>query len=455
MVFSSLIFVFGFLPAILLAVFIFRKTTIIQNYLLFAASLLFYSWGEPVYVFLFATTILINWALTLAADWQKNLRARKGIGILAICIDIGILLWFKYAGWLGSMAGLLLPVSVLPVGISFYTFQAISYVADVTLMGKYRAEKNPVQVGLYISFFPQLIAGPIVRYEEISDQIRKRKMTLDLFEEGAFCFLFGFCKKVLLADSMAVIVNKAFGSGELTASFAWLGAIAYTFQIYFDFSGYSDMAIGLGKMFGFRIPENFHHPYRAKSIRDFWRRWHITLSIWFRDYVYIPLGGSRKGKGRTIFNIAVVWLLTGFWHGANYTFVLWGVLYGILVLTEKLTGVDERLSKSPWVIRGLYQGFTLLMVILLWVIFRADSIYQAKEYILRMFCFSTEGFEQTLLYLSEYKWAFLACLGLSFLPIEKLKRFRTWGWPILFVGFVICIIYLVKGTFSPFLYFHF
>ena len=346
MVFSSLIFVFGFLPPVLILSFLFRRWINIQNAILFFASLLFYMWGELEYIWLFILTILLNWLLTLIAGQNKNILLRRIIGTAAIVFDILILFWFKYAGWIGNAFGCSIGSAILPIGISFYIFQAVSYVADVTLLDKYKAEKNPVNVGFYIAFFPQLIAGPIVRYKEIKEQIRDRRMTIDLFEEGCFRFIFGFCKKVLLADSMAVIVNKAFSAEtKLTFSFAWLGAVAYTFQIFMDFSGYSDMAIGLGAMFGFKIPENFDNPYKAQSIRDFWRRWHITLSVWFRDYVYIPLGGNRTGRWRTIFNIAVVWLLTGFWHGANLTFVLWGMIYGCLVLLEKALNIDEKVKK--------------------------------------------------------------------------------------------------------------
>lgn len=349
MIFSSLIFVFGFLPPLLVLIFFFHKWINVQNIILFFASLLFYTWGEPKYIGLFVSIIVLNWMLTLIAEQNKHLLLHRIIGTVTISFDVLILFWFKYAKWIGNVFGYSIGIDVLPIGISFYMFQAISYVADVVLLDKYKAEKNPINVGLYIAFFPQLIAGPIVRYEEIKEQISDREITIDFFEEGCFRFVFGFCKKVLLADSMAVIVNKAFFIGtELTFSFAWLGAIAYTLQIFMDFSGYSDMAIGLGLMFGFKIPENFNNPYKARSIQDFWRRWHITLSVWFRDYVYIPLGGNRKERWKTIFNVAIVWLLTGFWHGANFTFVLWGMIYGCLILFEKVLNINEKLKNLEW-----------------------------------------------------------------------------------------------------------
>ena len=381
MVFSGLEFIFIFFPFVVTMGVMVHKWTNIQNIVLLLLSLLFYAWGEPKYIWLFVITILLNWAMVLVGSVLcKNVfcgknksvnnarRDVKGtVGIITIVIDLLILIWFKYAGWIGEMLNITVGSAGLPIGISFYTFQAISYVADVCLLNKNEAERNPVNVGLYIAFFPQLIAGPIVRYEDMKEQIRERKMTFDAFEAGCFRFILGFCKKVLLADSMAVIANKAWsGDLENSFSFAWLGAIAYTLQIFMDFSGYSDMAIGLGSMFGFRIPENFNNPYKATSIRDFWRRWHITLSIWFRDYVYIPLGGNRKGAVRTVINIAIVWLLTGFWHGANWTFVLWGVFYGILVLSEKTLDVEAKIKNGGGVgaadIQTFYlaDGYTLM-----------------------------------------------------------------------------------------------
>lgn len=419
-------------------------------------SLLFYSWGEPKYIWLFLGTITINWLFVLIGTRLKSLKSRKLIGAITIALNLLILFWFKYAGWIGGFWNLNIGSIVLPIGISFYTFQAISYVADVLLMNKYNAEKNPVNVGLYIAFFPQLIAGPIIRYEDMQYQIRNRRMSIDAFESGCFRFVFGFCKKVLLADSMAVIVNKAWSNvTELTSLFAWLGAIAYTLQIFLDFSAYSDMAIGLGGMFGFTIPENFNNPYKAKSIRDFWRRWHITLSIWFRDYVYIPLGGNKISEKRTIVNMAIVWLLTGFWHGANWTFVIWGIAYGILVITEKLLKIDDKNAGSYKWIGLLYRLFTLLMIVLLWVVFRSDNIGDAMSYIGKMFNFSADGLSQTILYISEFRWAIVISIILCFFSMDKIKEKRTWLWPLMIVLFVVSISYLVKGTFSPFLYFDF
>ncbi|MBR3376598.1 MAG: MBOAT family protein [Mogibacterium sp.] len=456
MVFSSLIFIFGFLPPCILLVWASRKNNILQNIILTCASLFFYSWGEPKHVWLFVITVSLNWIMTLVAKRAKKDTLQRIIGSITILIDLAILFWFKYAGWIGNGLGCSIGSLVLPIGISFYTFQAISYVADVTLLNKYPAEKNPINVSLYIAFFPQLIAGPIVRYEEMRDQINRRTLSIDLFEEGAFRFAYGFCKKVLLADTMGIIANKAFNAGDnLTCTFAWLGAIAYSFQIFMDFSGYSDMAIGLGAIFGFRIPENFKCPYMARSIRDFWRRWHITLSIWFRDYVYIPLGGNRNGKLRMVINIAVVWLLTGLWHGANITFVIWGGAYGTFVLMEKLLGIEKQLEKATTKGRLAYRFFTLLTILILWVFFRADNIGVAMNYLRQMFSFGLEQFDETLLYITELKWAFLGSFVLSVIPFERINSKRTIAWPVIFLLFLVSVSYLVKGTFSPFLYFNF
>ena len=453
MVFSSHIFVFVFLPIVLISQIIIKHTKI-RNAILLLASIIFYSWGEPIYVFLFVFTILLNYAMVLIADVFG--KKKKIIGAVAIIIDVLILFWFKYSAWVGAIFSVSLSQQVLPVGISFYTFQAISYVIDVVFFEKYKAEINIVNMGLYIAFFPQLIAGPIIRYEQMKEQIRNRTISIACLEEGSFRFVLGFCKKVLLADSISIIVEKAFSlCGDLSMPFAWLGAIAYTFQIYLDFSGYSDMAIGLGKMFGFSIPENFTDPYKASTIRDFWRRWHITLSIWFRDYVYIPLGGSRYGKVATIRNMAIVWMLTGLWHGANWTFIIWGAVYGLLVILEKEMNVAKRLEAMSGFVRVSYRLFTMTAVICLWVIFRAEDIRTAGIYLQKMFCLNFQNIDIFVLYCSEFKWEILGCCLYCFSPLSKNNLDRRIYWPILFGFFIISISYLVKGTYSPFLYFHF
>jgi len=469
MVFSSLIFVFGLFPVCIIVGFFTRNKVKLQNIFLLLISFVFYSWGEPKYIYLFLFTIISNWTLVYLSSFAKKKWIKKFIGIAAISVDILILFWFKYSGWifaeLNKLFGLSLhvPATILPIGISFYTFQAISYVADVTLMGKYPAVKDPVKVGLYIAFFPQLIAGPIVRYEDLATKLESRRMSWEEFSQGTLRFLYGFCKKILLADSVAVITDKAFillEANELSMCFAWLGAIAFTLQIFLDFSAYSDMAIGLGHMFGFTIRENFNLPYKAKTVRDFWRRWHMSLSFWFRDYVYIPLGGNRIGQRRAYFNLAVVWLLTGMWHGANWTFIIWGSIYGLLVILERYFGLETWLEEGSRFKASAYRLFTMLAVVLLWVVFRAENIWQALRYIACMFSmenFST-GLALTILYLSEYKWALVLGLLISIHPElsqEKKKLVNNIGWPALMILFIVSVSYLVKGTFSPFLYFNF
>lgn len=460
MVFSSLEFVFFFLPIAIIGDFLLKKWIPVRNLFLLIASLFFYAWGEPQLVFLFAGTILINWLAGLFA------KKRRWVGIIAIILDIGVLFIFKYLNWSVDIlnasfnAGISIKQIALPIGISFYTFQAISYVVDV-MSGKTEANRNPISVGLYIAFFPQLIAGPIVRYTDIEKQLKNRTVTMSSFSDGVMRFLAGFSKKIILADGMAVIVDKAYGileTGSLGAGFAWLGAVAYMFQIFLDFSAYSDMAIGLGAMYGFRIPENFNKPYMAKSIRDFWRRWHISLSIWFRDYVYIPLGGNRNG--RTYFNIAVVWLLTGLWHGASLNFVLWGCIYGLLVMAEKALHIEERLNGKGLAI-WFYRAFSLLCILFLWIIFRAENLTMAIQYIKSMFNFGVVniGRDSPWMYFWEMKFELLACALLSFVRLPE--KIRENGWyqgikaVVLLLLFFVSVSYLVKGNFSPFLYFNF
>jgi len=454
MVFSDLTFVCGFLPAALIPVFALKRRVALQNLMLFLLSLLFYAWGEPKYVFLLLAVIVFSWVAALVAESCRCVRVRKIVGFTAVFADVAVLFWFKYAGWVAGGLGIPMAERVLPIGISFFVFQAVSYVADVALLEKYSAERNPLNVGLYLSFFPQLIAGPIVRYEEIRNQIRERQITIAGFEKGAFRFCAGFVKKVLVADTLSTIVAVAFGQSHPATAVAWTGAIAYTLQLYFDFSGYSDMAIGLGGMFGFSLPENFNNPYHARSIRDFWRRWHITLSIWFRDYVYIPLGGNRKGRMRTVCNVAVVWLLTGLWHGANLTFVVWGAVYGALVLAEKALWPDGK-GRSPHMVANVIQRVVCLVVIVcLWVIFRSDNIGAAVRYLGCMF-HGHAGLNEAVLCVSEYKYAFLLGIGLCIFPAEKAESARVWLWPIVLLLFYVAFVYLVKGSFSPFLYFNF
>ena len=389
MLFSTSIFIFAFLPCVLLGYYgLFRKSRKWQNIFLTVASLFFYAWGEPWFVLVMVGSILCNWAFALLLDTRRE-KARLIIA-LSLLVNLGIIFIFKYLtftleninGIIGG--GIKIPIINLPIGISFFTFQAMSYVFDVN-RGHGKAQRNPLDVALYISLFPQLIAGPIVRYETIAEQIHNRRETLDDFSAGVCRFIVGLAKKVLLANTLAVVADAAFAADARSASFAWLGLLAYTFQIYYDFSGYSDMAIGLGRMFGFKFLENFDYPYISRSITEFWRRWHISLGTWFRDYLYFPLGGSRvKSKRRLVFNLFVVWLLTGIWHGANWTFILWGLMYFVLIALEKLTGLDKILTKNR-VLSALGHCYTLFFVMMGWALFRAPSVSEASQYITHLF----------------------------------------------------------------------
>jgi len=382
--------------------------------------------------------------------------------IIGIIFNILILFTFKYLNFFAdNIAELLhissiIPTIALPIGISFFTFQAMSYIIDV-YREKKPSQKNPLFVGLYIAFFPQLIAGPIVRYETVADQIQNRKESYELFANGVFRFVFGLGKKVVLANSFAIIADSAFGMTIPTFSMAWLGAIAYSLQILFDFSGYSDMAIGLGKMFGFQFEENFNRPYLASSISDFWRRWHISMGTWFRDYVYFPLGGSRVKKPRMIFNLFVVWLLTGLWHGANWTFIVWGLFYFIFIGIEKMTNLEKK--KFPKFLGHIY---TLLLVLIGWVLFRSDSISYAITYLKSMLLASGDGWSTSLIYLKE-NWAvllvgILACLPLDIWLGKLIKTDRTKlviKSIFVVIVFIVSVTYVVKGTYNPFIYFNF
>ena len=462
MIFSSSIFLFAFLPIVFLFYFvIFRKKRKLQNIFLFIASILFYAWGEPVFVFLMIVTILANWFCAVMIN--KNSRGRGKLWLtLGLIYNIGILFVFKYLLFLLENFNLLFNTNILikgfnlPIGISFFTFQAMSYLIDV-YRGTGIAQKNPLYVGLYISFFPQLIAGPIVRYETVANQIDNRQESYELFSEGTSRFIFGLSKKVILANSLAIIADAAFGSASPAFSLAWLGAIAYALQIFFDFSGYSDMAIGLGKMFGFKFHENFNYPYTSKSISEFWRRWHISMGTWFRDYVYFPLGGSRVKKSRMILNLFIVWLLTGLWHGANWTFIIWGIYYFVIITTEKLIGVEKK--KIPKVLGVIY---TLLLVLFGWVLFRSENISYAFTYFKSMFSFADGGWDVTIIYIKEnifiLLFAIIACLPISLWCGKIVKNEYVKLSVKLFVLIILALVsvtYIIKGTYNPFIYFNF
>ena len=472
MLFSSTIFLFSFLPAVILGYYIIpRRWREGRNLFLLAASLLFYAWGEPSFVLVMLASIFANYVFGLWVDgcMRKSKSPRFAL-FTAAAANLALLFVFKYLTFvLTNLNRLNLSLTVpgikLPIGISFFTFQALSYVLDVH-RGRARVQKNPLKVGLYISFFPQLIAGPIVKYEAVADAIDHRQECWTDFSSGLCRFATGLGKKVLLANQLALVADKAFelsAANTVSAAMAWLGSICYTLQIYYDFSGYSDMAIGLGKMFGFHFPENFHYPYISRSITEFWRRWHISLSTWFRDYVYFPLGGSRTNSaGRHIRNLAAVWLLTGIWHGANWTFLAWGLFYLALLLLEKYASLGR-----GWP-NGLRWFFTLLMVNFGWVLFRADSLTAAMHYLGDMFLLGSSSLWDGAAALYLFNNIPVLLLALLFAaPVADRVRERLYarpkltflwdaGYALLLAAVLLsCSAFLVKGTYNPFIYFNF
>lgn len=479
MLFSSTFFLFIFLPTLLVLYFAVIKkfssaeSTKHRNILLLIASLIFYAWGEPIFVLVMMLCIGANYGFGLLADQYRHEKDKmRWVFTGMLVFNLGILGIFKYAGFIVSnLNGLLglsldVPSITLPIGISFFTFQGISYVVDV-YRGHGKVLKNPLDVGLYISFFPQLIAGPIVRYETVAKEIEHRTENEKDFVEGIARFIIGMAKKVILANQFALIADKAYSLpvDSLSIGFAWMGAIAYMLQIFFDFAGYSDMAIGLGKMFGFHFTENFNAPYSAKSVSDFWRRWHISLGSWFRDYVYIPLGGSRTTKLKMFRNIFVVWLLTGIWHGANWTFIVWGVYFGVILVIEKFTSLGKFMEKSK-VIGHIY---TLILVLISWVIFKADSLSGAINYMKAMIGMGSDIMMGSLadLYLKDnfilYIVGMVACMPLIkwykklYEAVNSKVSVALQGVNIAVLGcmFLVAISYLVKGTYNPFIYFNF
>ncbi|MBQ8576186.1 MAG: MBOAT family protein [Clostridia bacterium] len=466
MVFSSTTFLFLFLPAVLILYYNpIIKSLAFRNAVLIVSSIFFYAWGEPFFVLLMLASIMLNWlfGLGVARFKDTSLTKAKAFVALSVVVNIGMLFVFKYLTFtlenINALFGSNLDTLniALPIGISFFTFQAMSYVIDV-YRGNGAVQKNPFNVALYISFFPQLIAGPIVRYETIAEQINFRKENFDDFSNGVYRFMLGFIKKVLIANNVAAVADEIFGSSEMSVSTAWIGAVAYTLQIFFDFSGYSEMAIGLGKMFGFHFLENFDYPYISKSITEFWRRWHISLGTWFRDYVYFPLGGSRVKKSRHILNLFVVWFLTGVWHGANWTFIVWGLLYFVLLTFEKLTNFPQKIKFFSHI-------YTMLFVIIGWVLFRAESISEALTYLKTMFGFSgAEVFDdKALFFLDNYKFYLVAGLLASFPIIPKLKEkikvnetvYSVVATVAVLVMFIISLTFTIKGSYNPFIYFNF
>ena len=471
MVFSSLLFTCLFMPIVLILHSVIKNLKV-RNGLLLISSLLFYAYGEPIYIILMLFSALLNYIFALLISKQQ----KKRFLVLAVVANLALLGIFKYTGFLltsiNDIFNVTLPVPEipLPIGISFFTFQALSYVIDV-YRNDVDAQKNYGKVLLYISFFPQLIAGPIVRYKDIALEIDNRSVDSKNMAFGLRRFIAGLGKKVLISNTMALAVDFVFGieAGELNILTAWIGAIAYIMQIYFDFSGYSDMAIGLGRMFGFHFKENFNYPYIATSIQDFWRRWHISLSTFFRDYVYIPLGGNRKGKFRTVLNKIIVFFLTGLWHGANWTFIVWGLFHGLFLLLEEFIPF---IKKLPKIILHIY---TIITVTVGFVVFRADTITQAVNYVTKMltgFDFSPEAMSFAMQTLKPYFIVMLIAAIIACGPInkfaDKIRSFENaeiltkkeniiqiLSFILAFVTLLWCLIRLAGGSYNPFIYFRF
>lgn len=466
MVFSSTIFLCVYLPLVLLGYYICPKKG--RNLFLLIASLVFYAWGEPKYVFLMIFSILVNYIFGRLMDkHRENKKRLKLMLVLSVVIDLGLLSVFKYTDFIITNVNAIFGANfdllniALPIGISFYTFQAMSYTIDV-YRNDVRVQKNLIDFGMYITMFPQLIAGPIVRYADVQDQLAERSVTTADFSEGVMRFVVGLGKKVLLANQMGAVWSEIYAlGGDVSALMAWTGAIAYTFQIYFDFSGYSDMAIGLGRMFGFKFPENFRYPYQSVSITDFWRRWHITLSTWFKEYLYIPLGGNRRGLARQALNLLIVWSLTGFWHGAGWNFVLWGLYYFVILFIEKLF-LLKALDKLPKFFRHVY---ALLLIIIGWVIFASDDVSVLLPFLGSMFgANGAIGGMDVYTLLTKAALLVICCIASTELP-KKLflsaagamneKAAFTLKSVLTIALLALSMILLIGDSYNPFLYFRF
>jgi len=471
MIFSSTVFLFIFLPIVLFIYFVLSKKY--RNFFILLASLFFYAWGEYVLVFLMMFSITLNYiiGLLISASYQKERQySSKVYLIIGVSLNLFMLTYYKYIHFIIenlSKLGINIPIDVsnvlLPIGISFFTFQSISYLIDV-YRKEVKAQKNLINLGMYISLFPQLIAGPIVRYTDISKEIEDRKITKEGFISGITRFIIGFSKKVIIANNVGLIADKVFGvpALELSSSMAWLGIICYSLQIYYDFSGYSDMAIGLGRMFGFHFKENFEHPYISKSVQEFWRRWHISLSTWFKDYLYIPLGGNKKGFLRTYANLIIVFFITGLWHGASWNFVVWGLFHGFFLIIERITPL-----KLPSKFDLFKRIYLLLVVMVGWVLFRSEDLAYSMQFIQKMFSFSAGTNNIPYLYLNNFIF-FIILVGIVFAsPIRtfvsvKLKTFsKTNEWLVFFkysfylILLLISIMELAQATYNPFIYYRF
>ena len=464
MVFSSLVFMFAYLPITLLAYYLVPRQG--RNIFLFIVNLIFYGWGEPKLVLLMVFNIFFNYIGGWLVDkYRADAKKKKLFLILTCVLDIGILAVFKYTGMITETLNMLPFLNIpelqisLPIGISFYTFQTMSYVIDV-----YRDDapvsKNFINFGTYVALFPQLIAGPIVRYRDVAEQLVNRRETLEMFTEGVKLFMVGLAKKVIIANTMGTLTTNIFATTDENGVVGtWVGMIAYTFQIYFDFSGYSDMACGLGNMLGFEFLKNFNYPYIAKSITDFWRRWHISLSTWFKEYVYIPLGGNRKGVKRQILNLLIVWGLTGLWHGAAYNFVLWGLYYGLLLILEKFV-LKKFLDRLPSFVQHIY---TLFIIIIVWGLFYFTDVGQLGEFMVDLFNFGNGicGDQAFNLIMSNMPMLIIAAVASTPLATMLYTRFehRRFMWipETLYCMGVLAVstASLVNQSYNPFLYFRF
>ncbi len=467
MLFSSIVFIFHFLPILLILYFAIPKRMMAaRNLVLLLASLVFYSWGEPVYVFLMIYSAFFNYFMAhLISQSKRRGKTGRTDFVFTVVVNLFILCFFKYFGFLMDTVndifgtGLKYTALALPIGISFYTFQALSYIIDV-YRGNVAPQRSFLNFALYISLFPQLIAGPIVKYKDIEDQLAEREMDFDGFSEGITRFMFGLGKKVILANNLGALhqfILDLSGS-DVSVVTCWIGVVAYTLQIYFDFSGYSDMAIGLGRMFGFRFLENFNYPYISGTITEFWRRWHMSLSTWFREYLYIPLGGNRVPVWRHILNLLIVWSLTGLWHGASWNFVFWGLYYGVLLILEKYL-LGRALEKLPPWVRHLY---TMLIVMIGWVFFFSGNLSEALHYLGTMVGAGHVAFlNMKTVYLIRTNLILLviSCIASTPMPMERYRRFaeahRIPGALIVIAVFLISVSYLVFSAYNPFLYFRF
>lgn len=470
MVFSSLVFLFYFLPITLLLYFLVPRGW--RNLILLLVSLAFYAWGEPIYIFLMLFSTVVDFTHGLLVEkYADEPKKAKRVVLSSMCINLGLLIFFKYSGFILTNLNALfgtsftIPEIALPIGISFYTFQTMSYTIDIFRKDA-PAQRSIISLGAYVAMFPQLIAGPIVRYQTVAEQLNHRKESFAKFSEGVWRFTIGLGKKVLFANNIGLLWDQISSRdlGDLTVVSAWLGVVAFGLQIYFDFSGYSDMAIGLGKMFGFDLLENFNYPYISQSITEFWRRWHISLGTWFKDYVYIPLGGNRKGKIRTLINVFAVWFLTGLWHGASWNFVLWGVFFGVIITTEKLFFM-KWLNRLPRVMRHAY---TLFLLLIGWGLFAFEEGSHLMSYFQVMFGMAQNAWvDQQTLYELTQNACLLLLLIIGSTPLMKgigARLSETKAKPlieqvvcplIVFSLLVISTAYLVDSSYNPFLYFRF